>query len=166
MRVTQNLSNPRGYVVSILATDNTWHNVKDDGTFDFMPKNLLPSGTWALLGPPYSYILNGNGQYEIWGAATTSTPPNGGCNNGGNQSIAYGLTEDSDLFMHDLQGITSSVRAMPTFNKSGRLGAARINDPQGKLLVYGATTDRYCLQTGGNPNTGWKAAEIVLTVVQ
>jgi hypothetical protein len=164
LRVTQAVSNPRGYVVSMLATDNTWHNVKDDGTFDFMPKDVEAGAPWTLLGPPLSYIVNSGGQYEVWAAANPPLTPTGGCNNGGHQTIAYGTTEDSDQPMHNLQSITSSVRAMPTFNGAGRLGAARINDAQGKMLVYGASTDRYCTQTGGG--TGWKGAEILLTVVQ
>ena len=165
MRVTQAVSNPRGYVVSMLATDNTWHNVNDDGTFNFMPKDVEAGAAWTLLGPPLSYIVNGGGQYEVWAAANPPLTPTGGCNNGGHQSIAYGTTEDSDQPMHNLQSITSSVRAMPTFNGAGRLGAARINDAQGKMLVYGASTDRYCTQTGGT-GQGWKGAEILLTVVQ
>jgi hypothetical protein len=159
LRVTQAPSNPRGYIVSMLATDGTWRNVNDDGTFSFMPMNLATSPYFEGV----SLFFNVD-HYEGWGAANTGIPPNGGCNNGGNQSIAYGFTEDSNQPMHNLQGITSSVRAMPTFNGAGRLGAARINDNLGKMLVYGASTDRYCYDTNGG--NGWKGAEILLTVVQ
>jgi len=165
LRVTQATGNPRGFIVSMLATDGTWQNVNDDGTFSFMPMNVEAGAPWTLEGPPVSFFFDGS-QYQVWGAAATGTPPTGGCYNGpgGDASIAYGFTEDSNAAMRSLQGITSSVRAMPTINSAGRLGAARINDAQGKMLVYGASTDRYCTQTGGG--SGWKGAEILLTVVQ
>jgi hypothetical protein len=156
MRVTPDATNPRGYVISILASDNTWKNVADDGSFNFRPLNIG--------SPGMNSIVYNNNTWEGWG--DQSAPgATAGCYDAAftqGSTFAYRtLTQSGPV--GSVQTVTSDVRPMPTVNGLGRLYPFRLNDMNGARLLYSASRDRICTDT--IVADGFRGMEVVVTVV-
>jgi hypothetical protein len=157
IRVTMDASNPRGFVVYLYASDGTWKAVNDDGSFNFVPGTMWNYFTRSI-------VLN-NGAWEAWVEEPLGGTPTGGCEDGDPQStstFAYQTITQTGA-PGPLQTVTSSTRAMPTKNGFGRLNPFRIQDMNGKRLLFSGSTDRLCLS--GATLQGFKGMEIVLTEV-
>lgn len=157
MRVTMDATNPRGFVVYLLQTDGvTWGRVNDDGSFNFVPYSTGYIGARGI-------VLNNN-QWEAWGIV--GGIPEGGCDDGDptlSSSFGYYTVSQQGTFgPYQLVTTPSTGRAMPSMNGYGRLDPFRMNDMNGKRLVYSASTDRMC--EAGKQN-GFRGMEILLTEV-
>ena len=155
IRVLMDATNPRGYVIDVLKSDGaTWGRVANDGSFNFVPYNTFYGGARSI-------VLN-NGQWEAWtnGGAT----PNGGCDDGdpNSSSTFFYYTVSQQGSFGAVQNVTSTSRAMPSSNLAGRLDGFRMNDMNGKRLLYSVSTDRMC--QAGLLN-GFRGMEILLTEV-
>jgi len=160
IRVVMDASNPRGYVVYLLAGDGAWRAVGDDGSFNFVPATAW--GGPAELASPHSLVLN-NATWEAWGDYS-GLPATAGCEEGDPATTAtfrYRVITQSGP-IGPVEEVTSSVRPMPSKNLYGRFSPFRINDMNGVRLLYSASTDRmYC----GGQGAGYRGAEIVVTEV-
>jgi hypothetical protein len=155
MRVVMDPANVRGYVVYLLMSDGaTWGQVNDDGSFNFIPYNTFYGGARS--------IVNNNNTWEAW--TILGGTPNGGCDDGDpNSSSSFGYyTVSQGGSFGAIQYLTSSSRAMPTMNGTGRLDPFRMQDMNGKRLLYSASTDHMCQTTG---NDGFRGMEILVTEV-
>ncbi|MCB1056133.1 MAG: hypothetical protein KDD11_11590 [Acidobacteria bacterium] len=156
LKVEKAPSNPRGFVIKILDTSNQWSSVANDGSFNFMPKNLL-SGLDRI----GSLLLN-NGQYEIWFHKKVAASQ--GCDDGiANGSTFVYRTITKSGVLGDEQAVQSNVRVMPTVNNTGRLFPYRFNAGGGGKYLYSSSTDHICQDKG--PQAGFRGMEIVLTFV-
>ena len=163
LRVLMDATKPRGYVVTMLAGDGTWRNVKDDGTIDFVPRQQ-----WEALGAngmgAQSLVFNNiSGAWESWGDGTGLTSK-AGCPNDDDPApnisgFRYRTVTQGSTF-GPLGEVTSQARAMPSINYAGRMTPFRVNDPANVHLLYSASTDRIC---EAFQMSGFKAAEILVT---
>lgn len=53
-----------------------------------------------------------------------------------------------------MQQVTSQIRCLPSDNGVGRLFPFRINDMNGKRLLYSSSNDRNCSNLNPNPFVG------------
>ena len=155
IRVIMDATNVRGYVVYLLQSDGvTWGRVNDDGSFTFVPYNTFYGGARSI-------ILNNN-QWEAWGHAGGT--PTGGCDDGDPNSISgfgyYTVSQQGAFGAY--QTVTSTSRAMPSINGSGRVDPFRMTDMNGRRVLYSVSTDRMC--AAGKLN-GFRGMEILMTEV-
>jgi len=165
----------RGFVVYLLGTDGQWHAVNDEGTFNFMPKDINnPSTPMRRVT-----LVNHNGQYQAWGntfsTAQALDPIDPGCYDGvsgDRSSIVMASISENTTTLGTPSYITSSLDAnanrtlnwpLATQNAFGREYPWRFDDKWGKYIIYSASTDRYCW--ANHSNNGFRAMEILLTVV-
>ena len=156
IRVIMDAANPRGFVVYLLASDQTWRAVNDDGTFNFVPA-FADGGGRIVLNTP----AGGSAQWEAWNhAGGTAT---GGCEDGTATTSSFTYRKVTQTGPSGPpQTVTSTTRAMPTLNYAGRLDPFRIQDMNGKRLVYSSSLDRMCFE--GRLN-GFRGMEILQTEV-
>jgi hypothetical protein len=160
IRVIMDATNPRGYVIYLLASDGTFEAVNNDGSFNFVPGVAWNGPT--EVASPHSIVLN-NGTWEAWGDYA-GLPATQGCedNDPNNSSTFRYRTVSQTGPIGAIQEVTSAVRPMPTRNLYGRFSPFRINDMNGVRLLYSASADRmYCGGTGA----GYKGSEIIVTEV-
>jgi hypothetical protein len=154
IKVVMDSTNPRGYVAYMMS-GGTWQAVNNDGSFNF-----APDITGDIL--TQSIVAN-NGGWEEWGDTNQCTST-AGCYDGTTDcsTFQYRTTNQAGALLSGIQGVTSSVRPMPTQNGLGRLGPFRMQDMNGVRLIYSSSTDRLCA-TG--INDGFPGSEIVVTEV-
>ena len=157
IRVIMDPTNVRGFVVYLMMQDGvTWGRVNDDGTFNFVPYATGYSGARSIVG--------NNGSWEAW-TGLGGLMPNGGCDDGdATTSSAFGyytLSQGGPTF-GPIQHVTSTSRAMPSMNWNGRIDPFRIQDMNGKRLLYSVSGDHMCETLG---SSGHRGLEIVVTEV-
>jgi hypothetical protein len=184
IRIFQNAANPRGFVAYLWSTDNQWHAVNDDGTFNYMPAYF--DGTMAINS---INVVAHAGHFEAWGVPGynfTPTQPldpiDPGCNdgNGGKgivmmATIAEGTadTVTPPPALGTPVYVTSSLDANPnhaldwplaTQDTFGRITPVRFDDAWGKYLLYSGSLDGVCW-AGLLSGSTWRGMEVRLTVV-
>lgn len=148
IRVIMDASNPRGFVIYLLATDGTWKAVNDDGTFTFAPGTMWNYFTRSI-------VLN-NGAWEAWvdGGGTAT----GGCEDGNAQSTSafHYQTVSQTGAPGPLQDVTSLTRAMPTKNGSGRMNPFRVQDMDGNVWSIRQAQTACALRAAWRVSEAWK----------
>lgn len=176
IKVVQDATNIRGYVVYLFDSNYHWQAVQDDGHFTFTP---FDQNDTSYFMRRVTVLDNGSGTYEAWGdpifgAREAINPANPGCNANDNTTSTLLHAAISDITQEGVNpgllaassiGYQSgvSVRAIPDANGFGRMYPYRLNDMTGKKVIYSASTDRYVCQTGTDPL--FKTSEIILTVL-
>ena len=170
--VTMNAANPRGFVVYLRNEADAWQQVNDDGSFNFRPLQT---------GQPYQArsLVQNAGTWELWSfdwLGSASDP-----NECDDEIVNPPTGETLSRFVY--QTVTPSggygaatglerlagMRPMPSLNSSGRNWPWRVQDMNGKRLLYSVSTDRNCNRLRDAGNTGkvdqFRGAEIVVTEI-